>query len=140
MVTVAKKGKLNIKPIKERYAALKEVEEGSTKSQVAMNYGIPKNTLSTWIKNKEKIFESMKMQGNKSKRRRLRQGTFANLDDLIFKGLLTVRGRNLVVSASIPKTKAKELAEKINIKGFQVSDDRLHRWKNRYNVSFKTVS
>ena len=106
------------KTLRERYAALKEVEEGSTKSQVAMNYGIPKNTLSTWIKNKEKIFESMKMQGNKSKRRRLRQGTFANLDDLIFKGLLTVRGRNLVVSASIPKTKAKELAEKINIKGF----------------------
>ena len=140
MATVATKRKLNTKSIKERYAALKEVEEGSSKSQVAMKYGIPKNTLSTWIKNKEKIFESMKTQGNKSKRRRLKQGTFANLDDLIFKWLLTVRSRNVVVSASILKTKAKELAEKINIKGFQASDGWLDRWKNRYNVSFKTVS
>ena len=128
------------KSVKEKYAALKEVEEGSSKSQVAMKYGIPKNTLSTWIKNKEKIFESMKTQGNKSKRRRLKQGTFANLDGLIFKWLLTVRSRNVVVSASILKTKAKELAEKINIKGFQASDGWIDRWKNRSNVFFKTVS
>ena len=53
MATVTTNRKLNTKSIKERYAALKEVEEGSSKSQVAMKYGIPKNTLLTWIKNKE---------------------------------------------------------------------------------------
>ena len=97
MATVALKRKLNTKSIKEKYAALNEVEEGSSKSQVAMKYGIPKNTLSTSIKNKEKIFESMKTQGNKSKCRRFKQGTFANLDDLIFKWFLTIRSRNVVV-------------------------------------------
>ena len=105
-----------------------------------MKYGIPKNTMPAWIKNKEKNFESMKMQGDKSKRGRLKQGTFTNLDDLIFKWLLTVRSRNVVVSASILKTKAKEFPEEINIKGFQASDGWLDCWKNRYNVSFKTVS
>ena len=85
MFTVATKRKLNTKLIKEKYAALNEVEEESSKPQVAMKYDIPKNTLSTWIKNKEKKFESMKMQGNKSKRRKLKQRTFANLDDLFFK-------------------------------------------------------
>ena len=83
----------------------------------------------------------MKTQGNKSKRKRLKQGTFANLDDLIFKLLLTVRSRKVVVPASIQKkTKAKEHAEKINFKRFQASDGWLDRWKNRHNVSFKTVS
>ena len=137
MTTVVTKRKLNTKSIKERYAALKEVEEGSSKSQVAMKYGIPKNTMSTWIKHKEKTFESIKTQGNRSERRRLKHGTFTNLDDLIFKLLLTVRSRNVVVSASNLKTKAKELAEKINIKAL---DGWLDRWKNKYNVSFKTVS
>ena len=140
MATVATKRKLNTTSIKERYTALKEVEEGLSKSHVAMKYGIPKNTLSTWIKNKEKNFESMRTQGSKSKRRRLKQGTFANLDDLIFKWLLYVRSRNIVVSASILKTKAKEHAEKINFKGFQMSDGLLDHWKNRYNVSFKMLS
>ena len=45
MATVATKRKLNAKSIKGRYASLKEVEVGSLKSQVAMKYGIPKNTL-----------------------------------------------------------------------------------------------
>ena len=128
MATVTTKRKPNTKSIKERYAGLKDVEEGSSKSQVAMKYGIPKNTLSTWIKNLKKI-ESMKTQGNKSKRRRLKQGTFANLDDLIFKWLLAIRSRNVVVSASILKSKAKELEDKINIKGFQESDGWLDHWK-----------
>ena len=82
----------------------------------------------------------MKTQGNKSKRRRLKQETFANFDDLIFKWLLTVRTRNVVVSVSILKTKVKDLAVKINIKGFQAPHGWLNCWKNRYNVSFKTVS
>lgn len=38
------------------------------------------------------------------------------------------------------KIKDKRLAEKINIKGFQASDGWFDRWKNSYNISFKTVS
>ena len=38
------------------------------------------------------------------------------------------------------KTKVNELAEKFNTKGFQESDGWRDCWKNRYNVSFKTVS
>ena len=86
MATIATKRKLDTKSIKERYAALKEVEEGLSKSQAAMKYDIPKNTLSTWIKSKEKMFESMKTQVS------------------------------------------------------DASDGWRDCWKNRYNVSFKTVS
>ena len=45
-----------------------------------------------------------------------------------------------MVSASIMKTKAKELAGKIDIERFQASDGWFYRWNNRYNVSFKMVS
>ena len=38
------------------------------------------------------------------------------------------------------KTKAKKLAENINIKGSQAPDGWLDFWKNRCNVSFKTAS
>ena len=79
MAAIASKRKLNIKSIKDKYSALKEVENGKTKSQAAAKYGIPKNTFSTWLENKDKIFEATKKKSN-SKRQRLRQGTFANLD------------------------------------------------------------
>ena len=101
------------------------------KSQVAAKCGIPKNTLSTWLKNKE---------GSSSKRQRLRQGTFANLDQAMFKWLLVVRTRDVAVSALVFKTKATEFAEKMNVENFKASDGWLDRWKKRFNVSFKTVS
>ena len=84
MATIVSKRKLNTKSIKDKYNALKEVEDGKTKSQVVAKYGIPKNTLSTWLKNKGKIFEVTK-KGSNSKHQRLRQGTFANLDQAMFK-------------------------------------------------------
>ena len=53
MATIASKCKLNIKPIKDKYSALKEVEYGKTKSQFVAEYGIPKNTLSSRLTNKD---------------------------------------------------------------------------------------
>ena len=114
MATIASKRKLNTKSIKDKYNALKEVEDGKTKSQVVAKYGIPKNTLFTWLKNKDKIFEVMK-NGSNSKRQRLRQGIFANLDQVMFKWLLVVRSRDVAVSALVFKTKATEFVEKMNV-------------------------
>ena len=90
MATIASKPKLNTKSIQDKYSALKEVEDGKTKWQVVAKYGIPKNALSTWLKNKDKLFEATK-KGSNSKRQRLRQGTLANLDQAIFKWLLVVQ-------------------------------------------------
>ena len=92
MATIASKRKLNTKSIKDKYQALKEVE-GKSKLQVAAKYGIPKNTLSTWIKNKDKIFEAAK-KGMNTKRQRLRAGSYEKLDQAIFKWLLTVRSKH----------------------------------------------
>ena len=79
-------------------------------------------------------------KGNNSKRERLREGFFANLDQSIFEWLLTVCSRAVVVSALIFKTKVMEFSEKLNVKDFHASDGWLDRLKKRYIVSFKTVS
>ena len=139
MSTIASKRKLNTKSIKDEYSTLKEVEDGKTKSQIAAKYGIPKSTLSTWLKNKDKIFEATK-KGSNSKRQRLRQGTFANFDQAMFKWLLIFRSRDVALSGLVFKTKAIAFAEKMNVENFKASDGWLDRWKKRFNVSFKTVS
>ena len=135
----ASKRKLNTNSIRYKYSALKKMEDGKTKSQVAAKCGIPKNTLSTWIKNRYKIFKTKK-KGRNSKRHRLRQGTFANLDQVMFKWLLVVQSRDLAVSALVFKAKAIEFVDKTNIENFKASYDWLDCWKKQFNVSFKTVS
>ena len=84
MATIVSKRKLNTKCVKDKYRALKKVEDGKTKLQVTAKYSIPKNTLSIWLKNKDKIFEATK-EGSNSKLQRLRQDTFANLNRAMFK-------------------------------------------------------
>ena len=113
------------------------MEKQSRKSLQSTLY--QKTLYLTWLKNKDKIFEAMK-KGSNSKRQRLREGTFANLDQAMFKWLLVVRSRDVAVSALVFKIKATEFAEKINVENFKASDGWLDRWKKRFNVSFKTVS
>ena len=74
-----------------------------------------------------------------TKRQRLRAGSYEKLDQAIFKWLLTVRSRNVAVSALILKTTAIDFAEKMSIENFHASDCWLDRWKKRYNVSFKKI-
>ena len=132
MATIASKRKLNTKFIKDKYSALKEVEDGKRKLQVAAKYGIPKNTLSTWLKNKDKIFEAMK-KGSNSKRQRLRKDTCANLDQAMYKWLLVVWSRDVAVSALVFKAKAVEFPEKMNVENFKTSAGWPDHWKNLGN-------
>ena len=83
MVTICSKIKLITKCIKEKYSALKEVEEGKPKYKVALKYGVLKNTLSTLIRNKRNL-EAME-QGYNPKC----QNAYANLDSAIFIHMVT---------------------------------------------------
>ena len=51
------KRKAENKSCKIKYEALKELEKGNTRKDVAAQFGVPISTLSTWKKNKEKIIE-----------------------------------------------------------------------------------
>ena len=48
------------KTLREKCQALKNLENGESKNDVAAKYNLPKNTLSTWVKNKQKPFDALK--------------------------------------------------------------------------------
>ena len=54
------KRKLNTKTLKEKCDILSHIEKGMTNKGAAGKFGVPKNTISTWIKNKKKIFKRLK--------------------------------------------------------------------------------
>ena len=60
------KWRLNNKPIGVKCKALKDLEKGMTNKDVAAKYGVPKNTLSTWVKNKHKLRTSLEKKGMSS--------------------------------------------------------------------------
>ena len=59
------------------------MEKGESNKDVAAKYNIPKNTLSTWVKNKEKLFGALKKVTN-VKRQKLKSGNHELVDQAIF--------------------------------------------------------
>ena len=53
------KRNLNTKTLKEKCDILSHIEKGITNKEAADQFGVPKNTISTWIKNKEKVFQAL---------------------------------------------------------------------------------
>ena len=53
------KRKLNTKTLKEKCDILSHIEKGMANKEAADKLCVPKNTVSTWIKNKENIFQAL---------------------------------------------------------------------------------
>ena len=138
MSLVQAKRKCQARPLKQNYEALQEVAKGAPKSTVALKYNVPNNTLSTWIKNKDKIIQSYRECGN-VKRRRVRYSPSENLDKAVYKWLLAVRSKNAVVNTLILKEKMSIFAKVFGITDFVPSDGWITRWKSRFNISFKKI-
>ena len=76
---VAQKRKHVHKTLQEKCQALKDIEKGLPNKDVATKYGVPKTTIATWIKSKDKILSSFE-KGANVKRRKLRAGAHETLD------------------------------------------------------------
>ena len=105
---------------------------------VAAKYGVPKNTLSTWVKSKEKLFVALE-KGNNVKRQKLGTRDHETLDTAVFKWFLSLRSQNVPLSGAIIQEKASQYAKELSVDNVKASDGWLRRWKERNNVTFKTI-
>ena len=108
-----------------KYAALMEIERGVVNKDVSKKFNVPKNTLSTWKKNRGKIVTAFKNSGG-TKRQRVKEGTYEQVNLACFKWLLIRRSENIPIHGKIIQEKALESAKELNLEKFQASDGWLH--------------
>ena len=106
---------------------------------MSKKFNVPKNTLSTWKKNRGKKIAAFKSSGG-NKRQRVKEGIYEQVYLACYKWLLIQRSENIPINGTILQEKALGFAKQLNIEKFQASDGWLHAWKTRYNISFKEVS
>ena len=70
-----------------KYAALMASERGVANKDVSKKFNVPKNTLSTRKKNRDKIVTAFKSGGG-TKRQRIKEGTYEQINLVCFKWLL----------------------------------------------------
>ena len=85
--------------------------------------------VSTWKKNKEKIFEAF--QNSLVKWQRVKTGTYEKINEALLKWLTSMRGNNIPINGPILLEKAHEFAKAFNYKDFAASNGWLRGWKER---------
>ena len=124
------KRKLTVKMLNEKCRALKDIEKGLSNKDASLKYGVPPNTISTWIKNKEKYLKALE-NNCASKKQKLRESNFEKLDNVMFRWFFSKRSQNIPIDGNLIKEKAIAYAKELGYTNFVGSTGWLDRWKRR---------
>eukprot|EP00102_Acyrthosiphon_pisum_P017775 XP_008189323.1 PREDICTED: tigger transposable element-derived protein 4-like [Acyrthosiphon pisum] len=130
------KRKLNVLSISDKVCLMQLVEKGDRKKcEIAKEFNIPPNTLSSIIKQKEKII----MKFNCGNMKKMRMTPYLDIDKCLLKWFTQCRDKNIPLNRTILLEKANEYAQQLGHTNFKASSGWLTNWKKRHNVVFRTV-
>ena len=119
--------------LKDKVQILKAVDSRSgqrgSKGQIAKEFGIANSTLSTIIKDKEKILNAFDEAAFEPQRKRLRTVVYDDVEEALLVWFKSVRGKNVPVTGAVLQTKASELAKELGHDNFCCSSGWLQRFK-----------
>ena len=134
----SKKRKISSKTLKEKYEAIKKLESGCANKNVAAVYDVSPNTLSTWLKSKDKIVKAFE-GGTSSKTQKLKPCGNENLERALYTWFVQMRWQGVPVSGPVLREKALSYAKEMDIKDFIASNGWFDQWKSRHGVAFKAI-
>jgi len=121
--------------ISEKKQLIEAVERGDKKTEVTKTFNIPLSTLSTILKDKNKIITASSSGG----RKRNSKGEHPRLEECLVQWVRQCRGQNVPVSGLLLKEKAKSFAKELGIPFFSASDGCLTNFKKRNGIVFKKI-
>ena len=119
----------------DKLSFIQKIEKGTKLTHLAEEAKIPKSTLGTWLKNKDRIQAAVEQGNTKGKRQRTTKNDDVDKSLLIW--FTQVRHTNTPVDGNLLLEKANELANKSNTEN--VSATWIERWKRRHNISQTSI-
>ena len=126
---LAVKRKLENTKLIQKCQIIRQIEKGMTNKEASETFGVPKNTISTWMKNKDKLFEGLEQSSSDAKK--MRRCDYEQVDKAVFKWFSLQRSQNVLIDGPILKEKALQFAKSFNFPTFKASDGWLDKWKKR---------
>ncbi|NXE88582.1 TIGD4 protein, partial [Menura novaehollandiae] len=123
--------------IEEKIDIISAVESGKKKADIAAKYGIKRNSLSSIMKNKEKVLEAFETLRFDPERKRLRTAFYADLEEALMKWYRIAQCLNVPVNGPMLRLKANDFAQKLGHSDFKCSNGWLDRFKSRYGLVFR---
>ena len=127
--------------VKRKLEVIERVESlppGKKKKDIAAKFRIPQSTLSTILKDKEKLLVTC-TTGN-AKRKRYRESTKPEVDAALYQWFTAARADSIPISGEILKSKAEEFSTEFGVPEWSCSCGWISCWKERHNIAFRSVS
>ena len=121
--------KLTNNSLAEKCKALKDLKNRLSNKDVATKYGVPPNTVSTWVKNKHKLRASLEEKGNELLTKKYALWELRKVDNAIYNWFVGKRSQKSPIDGIIIKEKALEFAKALGVAEFKASDCWLNNWK-----------
>ena len=74
---------------------IRQIEKGMTNKKASEKFGVPKNTISTWMKNKDKLFEGLEQSSSDAKK--MRGCDYEQVDKAAFKWFSLQSSQNILI-------------------------------------------
>lgn len=118
------KRKISTKSLQDKYEALKKIDRGIPKKDIAVEFKVSRNTLSLsmWVKKKEKIVKAFE-SGNRPTTQKLKAIGYENLEKALYKWFVKMREEGVPLSGPVLKEKAVKYAIELGIEDFKASND-----------------
>ena len=129
-------------PLKRKIELIDAVEKrpaGKKKKEIAQEFGIVPNTLSTILKDKDKYRQAFYGGQTNISKQRQRAATHDDIDEELLRWFSSVRSENVAVSGPILASKADSLAKELGYDDWKCSAGWLDRFKKRHDIVFKKV-
>ena len=106
-----------------------QIEKEMTNKEASEKFGVPKNIISTRMKNKDKLFEGLEQSSSDAKK--MRGCDYEQVDKAVFKWFSLQRIQNLSIDDPILIEKAFQFAKSFNFPTLKASNGWLDKWEKR---------
>ncbi len=146
MATAEKKKRVSYS-LKQKIEIINAVDEAmqtnarNAKTLVARRYNLTPSTLSTFLKNREKLFKKHESQCFHSERKRMRTTPFPDVEEMLFRWFRQKIGQGLPISGPILQKQADNFARAAGYseEEFKCSNGWLTRFKERHDIVFRSI-
>ena len=136
---MSKSNKKNALSLATKMELLEAVSKNElSKTEICYKFNVPKSTLSTIIKQKEKIEEAYERSRFEPERKLLRTAKYCSMEEATLIWFKQARAMNLPISGSLLGQKAEQLAQQLGTE-FHANSGWLDRFKNRHGLVFKSI-
>ncbi|XP_039095347.1 tigger transposable element-derived protein 6 [Hyaena hyaena] len=125
--------------LEEKMKVVEAVDSGKRKGDVAKEFGITPSTLSTFLKDRAKFEEKVREASVGPQRKRMRNALYDDIDKAVFAWFREIHAKNILVTGSVIRKKALNLANMLGYDNFQASVGWLNRFRDRHGIALKAL-